>query len=116
MFRQIAITLATVLCLPAAEVAKPDIRAIALEIPSGVPVRVKTTDKKTVQGKLTAVTSDGVTLQVIEKDQITERAVPFAEMKSIKQTNKPMSSGAVVLMTLAVIYGIGLIIGLAIGG
>ena len=116
MFRLIAITLATTLCLPAAEVAKPDIRAIALEIPAGVPVRIKTTDKNTVQGKLTAVTSDGVTLQAVDKDQITERTVPFAQMKSIKQTNKPMSAVAAVLITLGVLYGIGLIIGLAIGG
>ena len=116
MFRPIAITLATILCLPAAEVAKPDIRAIALEIPSGVPVRIKTTYKKTVQGKLTAVTSDGVTLQVVDKDQITERTVPFAQMKSIKQTNKPMSAGAVVLIALGVFYLIGIIVvGIGLG-
>ena len=116
MFRLIAVTLAATLCLPAAEVAKPDIRAVALEIPSGVPVRIKTTDKKAIQGKLTAVTSDGVTLQVVEKDQVTERTVPFAEMKSIKQTNKQMSSGVVVLITLGVLYGLGIIVGLALGG
>ncbi|HEY3442784.1 MAG TPA: hypothetical protein VGK29_18635 [Paludibaculum sp.] len=116
MFRLIAIILAATLCLPAAEVAKPDMRAVALEIPTGSPVRIKTLSKETVQGKLTAITTDGVTLQVLEKDQISERSVAFHDVKSIQQTNKPMSAGKVVLITLAVLYGIGALIGLAIGG
>jgi len=116
MFRLIALALAAALCLPAAEPTKPDIRTAALAIPTGAPVRIKTTAQQTVQGKLTAITSDGVVLQVVEKDVIADRSVPFAEMKSIKQTNKPMSSGKVVLITLAVLYGIGLLIGLAVGG
>jgi hypothetical protein len=116
MCRLIAITLAVTLCLPAEQAAKPDIRAVALEIPTGVPVRIRTVSKQTIHGKLTAVTPDGVTLQVLEEDRITERAVPFTGMKSIKQTNKPMSGGKVVLITLGVLYAIGALIGLAIGG
>ena len=113
---RIAIFLAAAICLPAAESAKPNIRTAALAIPTGAPVRIKTTAKQTVQGKLTAVTSDGITLQVVDRDVIADRSVPFSEMESIKQTNKPMSSGKVVLITLAVLYGIGLLIGLAVGG
>lgn len=116
MFRLIALVLAAALCLPAAEPAKPDIRAIALEIPTGSPVRIRTFGKTTVQGKLTAITTDGVTLQVLEKDRILERSVAFGDVKSIQQTNKPMSGGKVVLITLVVLYGIGALIGLAIGG
>ena len=116
MFRLIALVLSATLCLPGAEVAKPDIRSLALEIPTGAPVRVRTTGKQTIQGKLTAVSSEGVTLQILDKDQITDRTVPFAAMKSITQTNKPMSSGKVVLITLGVLYAFGALLSLAIGG
>ena len=115
MFRLTAVVLATTLCLPAAEVTKPDIRTIALVIPTGALVRIKTTSKQTIQGKLTNTTSEGVTLQVVEKDQITERTVPFADMKSIKQTNKPIGVGKTVLIALGMIYGIAFLIGLAFG-
>lgn len=116
MSRLIAIFLTATFCLPAAEPAKSDVQTVALTIPTGVPVRIKTTAKQTIQGKLIGVESDSVILQIVERDRITERTVPFAQMKSIKQTNKPMSAGGVVLITLGVLYGIGLIIGLALGG
>ena len=116
MFRLTSIALAATLCLPAAELAKPDIRTVALEIPTGVSVRIKTIGKQTVQGKLVAITSEGVSLQMVEKDQIAERSMPFSDMKSIRQTNKPMSAGKVVLLAIGVTYGILVIIGIAIGG
>ncbi len=106
MFRPIALIVAATLCLPAAEAARPDIRAIALEIPTGAMVRIKTTDKQTVQGKLTAVSGEGVTLLLLENDRITERPVPFSSIKSIQQTGKPMSAGKGVLIFLGLFYGV----------
>ena len=116
MFRLTAIVLSTILCLPAAEVTKPDIRTIAREIPTGVPVLIKTTSKQSIQGKLANITAEGVTLQVVEKGQINDRTVPFSDMKSIKQTNKPMGGAKSALITLAVLYAFGALLSLAIGG
>lgn len=83
MIRLVAIILAATLCLPAAGTGQPGVRALALEIPSGALVRIKTTDKQTIRGKLTTLTAEGVTLQLLENDRITERTVPFNSMKSI---------------------------------
>lgn len=111
MYRLIALVLATLLCVPAADAGEPDIRATALEIPAGALVRVKTTGKQTIHGKLIAISADAVILQLIENDRITERSVPFATMKSIKQTDKPMSAGKGVLIVMGVVFGLAWLIG-----
>ncbi len=116
MFRPIAMVLAATLCLPTVEAAKPDPREAVLVIPAGASVRIKTIDKQTIEGRLGATTSESVTVQILAKDQIRERTVAFAEMKSIRQTNKPMSAGKAVLITLGVIYSIAYIIVGASGG
>lgn len=105
MFRLVAIVLATALSLPAEKIAEPDNRAIALVIPTGVMVRIKTTSKQSIEGRLNAITPESVTLQVLVNDQIAVRTVPFAEMRSIKQSNKPMPAGKQVLITLGVAIG-----------
>ncbi|MBL0157796.1 MAG: hypothetical protein IPP47_11935 [Bryobacterales bacterium] len=116
MFRLIAIILAATLCLPAAENAKRDPRTDVLTIPSGAMVRIKTTGKQTIEGRLNASTPESVTLQVLTNDQITERTVAFADMKSIRQTNKPMSAGKQTMIALGMVWGILTLISVAIGG
>jgi hypothetical protein len=115
MFRLIVTILAVMLCLPAAETAKPDARTAALAIPSGALVRIKTSSKQTFEGKLTGMTAEGVRLMVLDNDRIAEREVPFSEIKSIQERNKPMSAGKGILIALGVIYGlIMLVSGIAI--
>ena len=110
MFRLIAFTLAATLCLPAEAFAKSDLRASARRVSKGGVVRIQTLAQKTVQGRLAEVTSDGVTLAVIEnyrineKYQITERIVPFAEMKSIKEINRLVPSNPLVRIAEAIVY------------
>ncbi len=116
MFRLIAIVLASTLCLPSVEAAKPDPRTAALVIPAGATVRIKTIDKQTIEGRLGATTPESVTVQVLAQNQISERTVAFAEMKSIQQTNKPMAQGKEVLITLGFLYLILAGISMAFGG
>lgn len=111
MYRLIALVLTTMLCVPAADVAKPSIRAATLEIPTGAMVRIKTTGKQTIHGKLVNISEEAVTLQLIENDRITERSVPFANVKSIRQTDKPMSAGKGVVIVLGVFIGLAWLIG-----
>lgn len=116
MFRLTTFVIVTALCLPAAESAKRDPRTAVLAIPAGAMVRIKTTNKQTVEGRLNGSTPESVTLQVLTNDQITERTVAFADMKSIQQTNKPMSAGKQVIIALGVLWGILTLISVAIGG
>ncbi len=111
MFRFIAIVLAGALCLPAADVNKADIRAIALSIPAGALVRIKTTDRQTIRGKLTAISAEGVTLQLLENNRIVERTAPFSSMKSIQETNRPLTAGKAVLIFFGVMFGLAYLIG-----
>lgn len=114
MFRLSALLLVAALCLPAKQIPKRDVRAIALEIPAGASVRIKLEGKQPVQGRLAAISEEGLTVQVIVRDRIEARSVAFAEMRSIQQTNKPMGAGAAVLITFGVIYSLGVIFALAV--
>ncbi|MBI5282904.1 MAG: hypothetical protein HY858_14560 [Candidatus Solibacter usitatus] len=106
--RLLAIVLSLTLCLPAAEL---DLRAKALQIPTGAPILLKTTARQTLRGRLNAVSDAGIAMQLVENNAIAERTVPFSEIKSLKQTGKPMHPGYVVLLTLGVLWLFGIIIG-----
>ncbi|MBI5086662.1 MAG: hypothetical protein HZB13_18960 [Acidobacteria bacterium] len=104
--RLLALVLSLTLCLPAAEL---DLRAKALQIPIGAPILLKTTASQTLRGHLKAVSDGGITMQLVQNNSISERTIPFAETKSLKQTNKRMHPGYVVLLTFGVLWLFGAI-------
>lgn len=116
MHRLTALVLATMLGAPAAEVDKPDFRTLALAIPSGVRVRVTTMDKKTIQGRITAITADGITLHVIKRSQVTWRNIPYERMKSIRQMSDSLTFLDVARVPLDCAYLVGAITWIALGG
>lgn len=89
----------------------------ALALPPDSPVVVKTRAKAAYRGRLLAVTDSHITVRTLQSGAIADLTLPYADIHSIKRTDKPMSPAKVVLLTLGVlygIYGIGVIVGAAV--
>jgi len=99
MLRLLSLLLISALLLPAA-----DVRAKALEIRSGTPIRINTTSKLTIRAKLLSVSSDSLTFQTVEGGGIVERTMPFSDVRSINPKKERMSSGKAVLITLGAYF------------
>ena len=93
---------------------------IALSLPPESAVALKTKSKESLKGRLGAVSDDALPIRVPSSlpngTTITSRTILFTEITSLKRTDKPMSPAKVVLVALGVLYAVGAVIGLAIGG
>lgn len=107
VYRLLAMLLATVCGLPAA-----DLRAKALDIPNGVKIEIRTKSREKISGLLRAVAEQGVTVEQTINQQISQRIIPFEEMKSLKYPRGGLHPGIVVVLTLgAIMYIPALILG-----
>lgn len=82
----------------------------ALALPPDSPIAVKTRNKANYRGRLLAVTESHLTLRTLDNGAIADLTLPYADIHSLKRTDKPMSPAKAVLLTLGVLYGIGLLI------
>lgn len=84
---------------------KPTIKEQVVLTPAGSLVEVKTHDKRKLRGRMGAVTDTGFTVQHVEKDTLQDSKIEFADVKSFKQREQGMSTGAKV--ALGVLAGVG---------
>lgn len=87
----------------------------ALALPPDAPIALKTRNKATYRGRLLSVNDTHLTFRTLQNGAISDLTLPYADIHSLKRTDKPMSPAKAVLITLGVLYGIGLVIGLALG-
>ena len=83
----------------------------ALALPPDAPIAIRTRNKARYRGRLLAVHENQLTFRTLQNGVMTDLAVPYAEIHSLKRTDKPMGAGKVVLLTLGVLYGAGVLIG-----
>ena len=107
--RWLAVVLASIMSLAAAQ--SPDVRVTALALPNDAMVRIKTHQRQTLRGKFIALTEDGVTVRVAEKGQFAERTLLFRDIKSLRQTNAPVSGGEAALIGVLSFLGVGVLVG-----
>jgi len=108
--RWLAVLLASIMSLAAAQ--STDVRVTALALPNDAIVRIRTHQNDTFRGKFIALTEDGVTVRVVEKAQFVERTILFRDIKALKQTNSPSSGGETALLAVLSFFGVILIVGL----
>jgi hypothetical protein len=89
---------------------------IALSLPPESAVALKTKSNESLKGRLGAVSDDALTIRVPNGTTISSRTIPFNEITSLKRTGKPMSPAKAALITIGIVYAIGAVIGLAVGG
>lgn len=92
--------------LPAA-----DVRARALDIPNGARIEIRTHAREKLTGLLRAVAEEGVTLEQTSNQQISQRLIPFTEIRSLKYPRRGLHPGIVAILTVGVIYGFGALLG-----
>lgn len=115
--RALALLLVSMLTLTAA--GKPSPRAIAMELPDGALVRIKTLQKTTLEGRYLSRDDAGITIQSVRKnriDKLEQHVVAYSDIQSIQHTNKPWSTRKTTIASLLTIWGILTAISLAIGG
>ena len=88
----------------------------ALALPEQCPVSVVTRARAVYKGRLLKVAENDLTLRTLVKGVISDVTLAYSDISKLRRTDKPMSPAKAVLITLGVLYGIGLAIGLAIGG
>jgi hypothetical protein len=115
--RVLAVLLASMLALSAAD--KPSPLAIAMELPDGAMVRIKTIQKATLEGRYLSRDDAGITIQSIRKnrtDKLEQHVVAFSDIQSLQHTNKPWSTRKTTIVSLLSIWAILTAISAAIGG
>jgi hypothetical protein len=81
----------------------------ALALPPDAPISLKTRNKANYRGRLLAVNDTHLTFRTLQDGRISDLTLPYADIHSIKRTDKPMSPAKAVLITLGVLYGIGVV-------
>jgi hypothetical protein len=87
------------------EATHPGAAEQAAALPLGSVVTVKTLDKKTLTGRLGALSANGFELQIGKGNSVSTQTLAFVDVKSIKQKSKGMSTGAKVAIGIAVGVG-----------
>ncbi len=87
----------------------------AMALPAESPIAVKTRSRESLKGRLKSVDENTLTMQVAQGNGVSSRTIPFQEITSLKRTDKRMHPAAVVLMTLGVLWGVGIVVGAALG-
>lgn len=83
----------------------------ALALPPDTPIAVQTRDRTRHRGRLRAVTESHLTLRTLRDGAIADITLPYSNITSLKRTDKPMSPAKAVLVTIAVLWGAGTILG-----
>jgi hypothetical protein len=117
LHRALALLLVSALALPAAQKLSP--AAVAMELPDGALVRIKTIQKSTLEGRYLTRDNTSITIQSIRKnrtDKLEEHVVAYSDIQSIQHTNKPWSSRKTTIASLLIIWAILTGISVAVGG
>jgi hypothetical protein len=100
--------------LPAAEAGKQTPREQALAIARGEMVEVRMVEGGKLRGRIGPVTDVGFEMETQQKGKLETQQVAFARVKSIRATHRSFERslgrgfliGAIVVVTIAVIFGI----------
>jgi hypothetical protein len=104
--RLLALLLAFVGILPAA-----DVRSKALDIPYGARIEIRTQAREKLTGLLRGVAEEGITLEQTVNQQLTLRAIPFSEIRSLKYPRNGLHPAAVAALTIGALWGVGALMG-----
>ena len=104
--RLLALLLACTGILPAA-----DVRAKALDIPNGARIEIRTQAREKLTGLLRGVAEEGITLEQTVNQQLTQRLIPFSEIRSLKYPRNGLHPAATVVLTIGALWGVGLLLG-----
>ena len=99
--RQVALLCALLLMWSSNSSAQPGVADQAAVVPSGSVVVVKTLDKRTLTGRIGALTESGFELQHGKDNSIVTEKLAFADVKSIKPKHG-MSTGVKVAIGMAI--------------
>ncbi len=88
----------------------------ALTLPEGAAVEVKTLNKKKLRGRVAEIGEESMTVQTTDGAAVHRETLHYSDIQSLKRTDKPMSPAKAALVTLGVLYAVGLVIGLIVGG
>ncbi len=92
--------------LPAA-----DVRSKALDIPYGARIEIHTQAREKFTGLLRGVAEEGITLEQTVNQQLTLRAIPFSEIRSLKYPRNGLHPAAVAALTIGALWGVGALLG-----
>lgn len=81
----------------------------ALALPPESAVVLKTRSRESLKGRLASVTEGALTLRMAVGESVATRTIPYSEITSLRRTDKPMSPAKAALLTLGILYGIGVI-------
>lgn len=96
--RLLALLLAGAGILPAA-----DVRSKALDIPYGARIELRTQAREKLTGLLRGVAEEGITLEQNVNQQLTQRVIPFSEIRSLKYPRDGAHPGIAVALSLGLI-------------
>lgn len=83
----------------------------ALALPPDAPISIRTRTKAAYRGRLLSVTDTHLTFRSLQDGKLSDLTLPYADIHSLRRTDKPMSPAKVVLLTLGVLYGTGVLLG-----
>jgi hypothetical protein len=84
-------------------------RAFARQLTLGAPIKVRTTDGKTIEAQLVYVTADAVRVSPKTRVPVPVREIPFASIDRIEKRHEGWSPGAKVLAGVGIAGSVALI-------
>ena len=88
-------------------------RTFAERLDVGAPIRVRTTDGKSVEAHLVQVTADAVRVNPKTRRPIPVREIPFSAIQKIERRSEGWSAGAKVLLGVGIGAGAALLLFIA---
>lgn len=88
-------------------------KTFAERLDVGAPIKVRTTDGKSVEAHLVQVTADAVRISPKTRRPVPVREIPFSAIQKIEKRNEGWSAGAKVLLGVGVAAGATLILFIA---
>jgi hypothetical protein len=84
-------------------------RAFARQLTLGAPIKVRTTDGKTIEAQLVYVTADAVRVSPKTRVPVPVREIPFSSIDRIEKRHEGWSPGAKVLAGVGIAGSVALI-------
>ncbi|MBN9659485.1 MAG: hypothetical protein J0H49_14980 [Acidobacteria bacterium] len=104
LFRCVSLLLFFAMLLPG-----KDLRSMALQLPPGSPLRVRTQSQIIEKARLQSVTDEGISILVLDGGSLKEQTYRYSELRHLESRGR-MTGGRAILTTLGVVYGISLVL------